>query len=83
MDEDFGLILYVYGKDNDLSIEVPPRPHRRLQQPTSMDEFVAMEKTEAQSNKEDFGDINNHYHISIYNTTQDHVIREFNQRRLS
>ncbi len=44
-----------------------------------LDEFVVMATVGEQSNEEHFRDINNHYHISIYNKTLDQVIRELKQ----
>ena len=52
------------AKVNGLFIEVPPRPRRKLQQPTRMDEF-----TGAQRNEEDSRDIDN-YFIAFQFTTQ-------------
>ena len=40
MDEAFVSMV----KDNGLSIEVPPRPRCRLQQPTRIDEFLVMKQ---------------------------------------
>ncbi len=49
-----------------------------MQQPTGMS-FV-VETTGAPKNVEDSRDINNYYRISIYHTTLDQIISEFNRR---
>ena len=55
-------LLLSTAKNNGLSSE-DRRPRRRLQKPTRINKFVAMETTRAHRNEEDFRDIDNCYRI--------------------